>query len=48
MKILSVVEARPQFVKVGIVSKKLRLEGIREILVYTGQYYDFNYIGCFL
>ncbi len=40
MKVLSVVGARPQFIKAGPVSRVLRRAGHEEFLVHTGQHYD--------
>lgn len=41
MKVLTVVGARPQFIKAAVVSHKLRRKHT-EILVHTGQHFDYN------
>ncbi|MSQ95814.1 MAG: UDP-N-acetylglucosamine 2-epimerase (non-hydrolyzing) [Gemmataceae bacterium] len=43
MKIVTVIGARPQFIKAAVVSRWLReTPGCEEILVHTGQHYDEN------
>ena len=42
-KIVTVVGARPQFIKLAVVSRVLRCQrGFQEVLVHTGQHYDHN------
>ncbi|MBC8376171.1 MAG: UDP-N-acetylglucosamine 2-epimerase (non-hydrolyzing) [FCB group bacterium] len=42
MKLVTIIGARPQFVKASVISKALRDAGHTEILVNTGQHYDDN------
>ncbi|WP_101494148.1 non-hydrolyzing UDP-N-acetylglucosamine 2-epimerase [Fervidobacterium thailandense] len=41
-RILSLVGARPQFIKEAVVHKVFEREGVNEILVHSGQHYDAN------
>ncbi|HEX8221998.1 MAG TPA: UDP-N-acetylglucosamine 2-epimerase (non-hydrolyzing) [Chloroflexia bacterium] len=40
MKVLSVVGARPQFIKAAPVSRAMKRAGLEEVLLHTGQHYD--------
>ncbi len=42
MKILTVIGARPQFIKAAVVSNAFRARNIEEFLVHTGQHFDEN------
>lgn len=42
MKVLTVVGARPQFIKAAPLSRALRAAGIQEYLLHTGQHYDYG------
>lgn len=42
MKVLTVLGARPQFIKASVVSRQLAARGIEEIILHTGQHHDAN------
>jgi len=42
VKVVTVIGARPQFIKAALVSKAFKEAGITEFLVHTGQHYDYG------
>lgn len=42
LKIATIIGARPQFIKAAVVSRVLKRLGIHEVLIHTGQHYDFS------
>ena len=42
MKIITVIGARPQFIKAAVVSNSFRVRGIQELILHTGQHFDSN------
>jgi UDP-GlcNAc3NAcA epimerase len=47
MKLLTVVGARPQFIKAAVVSRQFVAAGVEEVLLHTGQHYDDNMSSVF-
>ena len=42
MKIVTVIGARPQFIKAAMCSRAFSEDGIKELIVHTGQHFDAN------
>lgn len=47
MKVVSIVGARPQFIKEAVLHKAFKEFGVEEIIVNSGQHYDFNMADIF-
>lgn len=42
MHVITIIGARPQFIKASVVSKAFSLKGINETIIHTGQHYDYK------
>ena len=42
MKIVTVIGARPQFVKASILSRKNIKKAFQEVIIHTGQHFEYN------
>lgn len=47
MKVLSLVGARPQYIKEAVLNHEFRKRNVKEVLVNSGQHYDFNMADVF-
>lgn len=47
MKVLSLVGARPQYIKEAVLNHEFKRQNIKEVLVNSGQHYDFNMVDVF-
>jgi len=48
MKVITLIGGRPQFIKEAILHQELKRNKVDEVLVNSGQHYDFNMAGKFL
>lgn len=46
-KIVTIIGARPQFIKMALVSKALKDRSVKEVIIHTGQHYSKNMSGIF-
>lgn len=47
MKVVTIVGARPQFIKAAFVSREFLIRNTNEVIIHTGQHYDHNMSGAF-
>ena len=42
MTVMTIIGARPQFIKAAVVSQALAKYGVKETIIHTGQHFDAN------